>query len=59
MEQPQAGLPVPTLATVFQVVNEGKVYIVEGAALERWIDQRQQESKGAKSLLFSQRPSLR
>lgn len=58
-EQPQAGLPVPTLATVFEVVNGGKVFTVEGAALQRWIDQRRQEWKGPKGLLFSRRPSLR
>jgi hypothetical protein len=28
--QPQTGLPVPTLASVFEVVNGGKVYSVEG-----------------------------
>jgi hypothetical protein len=27
------------------VVNGGKVYTVEGAALQRWIDQRRQEWK--------------
>jgi len=44
--QPQAGLPVPSLATIFEVVNGGKVYTVEGAALQRWIEQRRQEWKG-------------
>jgi hypothetical protein len=56
--QPQAGLPVPTLATVFEVVNGGKVYTVEGAALQRWIVQRRQEWKGPRGLLFSRRPTL-
>jgi hypothetical protein len=58
-EQPQAGLPVPNPTTVFEVVNAGKVYTVEGAALQRWIEQRRQEWKGPKGLLFSRRPTLR
>jgi hypothetical protein len=57
-EQPQSGLPAPTLATVFEVVNGGKVYTVEGAALQRWIVQRRQEWKGPRGLLFSRRPTL-
>ncbi|HYW37343.1 MAG TPA: hypothetical protein VE957_04450 [Terriglobales bacterium] len=57
--QPEAGLPVPSLATIFEVVNDGKVYTVEGAALQRWIEQRRQEWKGPKGLLFSRRPTLR
>src|ERR1035438_3854686 len=56
--QPQAGLPVPTLATVFEVVNGGKGDTVEGAALQRWIVQRQHEWKGPRGLLFSRRPTL-
>ena len=56
--QPQAGLPLPTLATVFEVVNGGKVYNVERAALQRWIVQRRQEWKGPRGLLFSRRPML-
>ena len=30
-------VPVPTLASVFEVVADGKVYTVKGAALQRWI----------------------
>jgi len=40
-------------------VNSGKVYTVEGTALQRWIEQRRQEWKGPKGLLFSRRPTLR
>jgi hypothetical protein len=58
-EQPHAGLPVPTLATLFEVVSGGKVYAVDGAALQRWIEQRRQEWKGPKGMLFSRRPTLR
>jgi hypothetical protein len=32
-----AGLPKPTLATVFEVCTAGTVYRVTGAALRRWI----------------------
>jgi hypothetical protein len=56
--QPQAGLPVPGLATVFEVVNGGMVHTVEWAALQRWIEQRRQEWKGPRGLLFSRRPTL-
>jgi hypothetical protein len=58
-QQPQAALHVPTLATVFEVVNGGKVYTVDGAALQRWIIQRRQEWKGPRGMLFSRRPTLR
>ena len=57
--QPQSGLPIPNLTTVFEVVNGGKVYTVEGTALQRWIEQRRQEWKGPRGLLFSRRPTLR
>jgi hypothetical protein len=55
----QRTLPVPTLASVFEVVKGGKVYTVAGAALQRWIEQRRQEWKGPKGMLFSRRPTLR
>jgi hypothetical protein len=58
-QQPEAQLPVPTLATVFEVVRGGKVYTVAGAALQRWIEQRRQEWKGPRGMLFSRRPTLR
>jgi hypothetical protein len=56
--RPEAGLPVPSLATIFEVVTAGRVYRVEGAALQRWIVQRRQEWNGPKGFLFSQRPTL-
>lgn len=55
---PDARLPLPTLATVFEVVTSGRVYRVKGAALQRWIAQRRQEWKGPKGFLFGQRPTL-
>src|SRR4051812_23098249 len=50
--------PVPTLATVFEVSCDGKVYQVKGAALQKWIVGRQREINGPKVLLFKQRPTL-
>ncbi len=40
------GLPKPTLATVFDVVAEGKVYRVKGEALQKWIVERRQKWQG-------------
>ena len=52
------GLPMPTLATVFEVVANGKVYRVAGAALQRWIVERRQAWNGPKGYMFSKRPGL-
>ena len=38
--------PMPTLATVFEVVVDGKVYRVTGKALQRWIIRERQQRKG-------------
>ena len=50
--------PVPSVATVFEVVVEGRVYKVTGAALQRWIAKKRVELKGPKGALFLQRPLL-
>src|SRR5689334_16030745 len=50
--------PVPTLATVFEIVCDGKLYRVHGASLQRWIVERRQELKGPKGMLFRQRATL-
>ena len=47
--------PVPTRATVFEVVVNGQIHHVQGEKLQRWIEQRRQELKG---MLFNQRPAL-
>ncbi len=52
------GVPVPTLATVFEIIVDGKVYTVKGTALQRWISRRRGELKGPRGLLFSQRATL-
>jgi hypothetical protein len=57
-EHPERGHPRPTLATLFEVVIESKVYRVEGRALQRWIVKRRQELNGPKGMLFKQRPTL-
>ena len=51
-------VPVPTLSTVFEVVLDGKIYRVEGAALQCWVVKRRGELNGPKGHLFSQRPTL-
>ncbi len=35
--QAECGLPIPTLASVFEIVFDGKVFRVKGEDLERWI----------------------
>lgn len=51
-------VPPPTLATVFEVVCDGKIYRVEGTKLQKWIVKRRDEFKGPKGVLFKQRPTL-
>jgi hypothetical protein len=57
-EHPERGLPQPTIATQFEVVIDGKVYRVDGKALQRWIVRQRGELKGPRGFLFSQRPML-
>jgi hypothetical protein len=52
------GMPKVTLGTVFEVVTDGKVYRVKGAALQRWIVDRRRTWNGPKGYLFSKRPGL-
>jgi hypothetical protein len=52
------GLPKPTLATVFEVVTDGKVYRVKGEALQKWIVERRQKWQGPKGYMFTKRPGL-
>ena len=51
-------VPRPTLATVFEVVCDRKIYRVEGTKLQKWIVRRREELKGPKGVLFKQRPTL-
>jgi hypothetical protein len=51
-------MPAPTLASVFEVVVDGRIYTVKGAALQRWIVKQRGERKGPRGFLFSQRPTL-
>jgi hypothetical protein len=57
-EHPETGVPRPTLATLFEVAVDGKVYRVEGKALQRWIVRQRGELNGPKGLLFKRRPML-
>jgi hypothetical protein len=50
--------PNLTLATVFEVVNGGRVYRVEGRALQRWIVKRRNEWRTTR-LLVQQAPRAR
>jgi hypothetical protein len=51
-------IPVPTVATVFEVVADGKIFRVHGAALRRWIAKRREELGGPRGLLFRERPGI-
>lgn len=55
---PSCGMPVPTTATAFEIVADGKVLRVEGRRLKAWIENRRSEWKGPRGYLFSQRPTL-
>jgi hypothetical protein len=49
-----SGLPIPTVATVFEVIVDGKIYSIRGAALQRWIVKQRTELKGSRGQLFGQ-----
>jgi hypothetical protein len=51
-------IPVPTVATVFEVSAEGNVFRVHGATLRRWIAKRRDELRGPRGLLFRERPGI-
>jgi hypothetical protein len=57
-EKRAVGLPKPTVDTVFEVVVDGKVYRVRGAALQQWIVERRRNWNGPKGYLFRKRPGL-
>ena len=50
--------PKVTLATVFEVITDGKIYRVKGEALQRWIVERRQKWQGPKEYMFTKRPGL-
>ena len=52
------GFPKPTLATVFEVVTDGRVYRVKGESLQKWIVERRQKWNGPKGFMFTKRPRL-
>jgi hypothetical protein len=55
---PAYGMPIPTTATLFEVVADGKIFHIDGRRLQRWIEKMRQESKGPRGMLFKQRPML-
>jgi len=54
------GLMLPALSreTTFEVVSNGRLYLVRGEKLREWILNRRKEWTGPKSYLFSKRPLL-
>ena len=55
---PACGLPIPTTATLFEIVTDGRIHHVQGARLKKWIENRREEWKGPRGILFRQRPTL-
>ena len=49
---PGCGFPIPTTSTEFEVVTGGRIHHVQGARLKKWIENRRQEWKGPRGLLF-------
>jgi hypothetical protein len=56
--QPGTGIPPLTLATVFEVIIDGKVHMVAGKALQSWIIKERGGRNAPRGLLFSRRPTL-
>lgn len=55
---PSCGFPIPTTSTLFEVVTGGRIHCVPGTRLKKWIENRRQEWRGPRGLLFSQRPMI-
>jgi hypothetical protein len=55
---PGCGFPVPVTSTEFEVATAGRIHRVPGARLRTWIENRRQEWKGPRGLLFKQRPMI-
>jgi hypothetical protein len=55
---PGCGLPIPTTSTEFEVVTGGRIHNVEGARLKKWIENRRQDWKGPRRLLFARTPMI-
>jgi hypothetical protein len=51
-------MPIPTTATLFEVVADGKIFHVDGRRLHTCIEKMRQEAKGSRGMLFKQRPML-
>jgi hypothetical protein len=46
---PASQLPIPTLASIFEVVAAGRLYCINCAALQKWILQSSRNRKDQKS----------
>jgi len=53
-----AGLPKPTLSTIFEIVADARIYRVKGTALQKWIVERRKSWNGPRGYMFSKRPGL-
>src|SRR5581483_1375609 len=55
---PTCGYPIPTTATVFEVIADGRIHHVPGIRLKKWIEKRRDERRGPRAMLFKQRPMI-
>jgi hypothetical protein len=55
---PGCRMPIPTTATLFEVITEGRIHQVSGSRLKTWIERRRAEWKGPRGLLYNQRPGI-
>jgi hypothetical protein len=55
---PGCGFPIPTTSALFEVVTGGRIHHVQGARLKKWIENRRQEWRGPRGMLFQQRPMI-
>lgn len=55
---PTCGFPIPTTATLFEVVAAGRIHRVSGVRLKTWIENRRREWKGPRGRLFNERPMI-
>jgi hypothetical protein len=51
-------ISVPTVATVFEIGADGRIFRVKGSALQRWIIKQRQELGGPRGQLFRQTPDI-
>jgi hypothetical protein len=55
---PTCGYPIPTTSTSFEVSTDGKLLMVSGTRLKKWIEKRREDWNGPRGVLFRQRPEI-